>query len=221
MIVNARRILAARAVRNRFGKGFPSDLVRRTRTKLATLDEAEELEELRDPPGNHPDALGGDRAGRQSVRINGQRRIRFAGIEDGPEMSKSFTAIRRRFACRFTGGYGMGRMTNPSHPGEVLDELYLKPLGMSATALAKRLDVPRARIARLLKCQTSILVDTAMRLARFFSTTPEIWMNIQRAWDLAEAGKSIDVSAIVPLRTEHASVVSSRDHMAERTQASE
>ena len=111
----------------------------------------------------------------------------------------------------------MGRMTNPSHPGEVLDELYLKPLGMTATVLANRLDVPRTRIVRLLKCQTSITVDTAMRLARFFSTTPEIWMNIQRAWDLAQAQKSIDVSSIVPLRTEHTSVVSSRDQKAERT----
>lgn len=114
----------------------------------------------------------------------------------------------------------MGRMTNPSHPGEVLDELYLKPLGMTATVLANRLDVPRTRIVRLLKCQTSITVDTAMRLARFFSTTPEIWMNIQRAWDLAQAKKSIDVSSIVPLRTEHASVASSRDQKVERTHAS-
>lgn len=114
----------------------------------------------------------------------------------------------------------MGRMTNPSHPGEVLDKLYLRPLGKTATVLAKRLDVPRTRIVRLLKCQTSITVDAAMRLARFFSTVPEIWMNIQRAWDLAQARNSIDVSAIVPLRTEHASAVSSGNRLAERKQAS-
>ena len=115
----------------------------------------------------------------------------------------------------------MGRMTNPSHLGEVIDELYLKPLGMGATALAKHLDVPRVRIARLLKCRTSVTINTALRLARFFSTTPEIWMNIQRAWDLAQARKSTDVSVIVPLRTEHASAVSSRNRLTERKQASE
>jgi addiction module HigA family antidote len=91
-------------------------------------------------------------------------------------------------------------ITNPSHPGEVLAELYLVPLEMSAIRLAAKLDVPRTRIERLVKGQTAITVDTAMRLARFFSTTPEYWMNLQRAWDLARARKTIDVSSIKPLQ---------------------
>ncbi|WP_323007032.1 HigA family addiction module antitoxin [Pseudorhodobacter sp.] len=93
----------------------------------------------------------------------------------------------------------MSLMTNPSHPGEVLAELYLQPMDMSAIALASRLDVPRTRVERLLKGQTAITVDTAMRLARFFSTTPEYWMNLQRAWDLARARETTDVSSIKPL----------------------
>jgi addiction module HigA family antidote len=93
----------------------------------------------------------------------------------------------------------MSLMTNPSHPGEVLAELYLGPLEMSAITLATRLEVPRTRIERLIKGQTALTVDTAMRLARFFSTTPEYWMNLQRAWDLARARKTIDVSGIKPL----------------------
>lgn len=93
----------------------------------------------------------------------------------------------------------MSLMTNPSHPGEVLAELYLAPLEMSAITLATKLDVPRTRIERLIKGQTAITVDTAMRLARFFSTTPEYWMNLQRAWDLARARETIDVSGITPL----------------------
>ena len=93
----------------------------------------------------------------------------------------------------------MSLMTNPSHPGEVLAELYLGPLEMSAITLATRLEVPRTRIERLLKGQTALTVDTAMRLARFFSTTPEYWMNLQRAWDLARARETIDVSGIKPL----------------------
>ena len=93
----------------------------------------------------------------------------------------------------------MTLMTNPSHPGEVLAELYLTPLGMSAIALARRLDVPRTRIERLVRGETSLTVDTAMRLAKFFGNTPEFWMNLQRAYDLARARETVDLSAITPL----------------------
>jgi addiction module HigA family antidote len=93
----------------------------------------------------------------------------------------------------------MSLLTHPSHPGDVLNELYLMPLEMSAITLASHLDVPRTRIERLVKGQTSLTVDTAMRLARFFGTTPEYWMNLQKAWDLARARESIDVSKIKPL----------------------
>ena len=93
----------------------------------------------------------------------------------------------------------MTLMTNPSHPGEVLAELYLEPLGMSAIALAKRLNVPRTRIERLVRGETSLTVDTAMRLARFFGNTPEFWMNLQRAYDLARARETVDLTDITPL----------------------
>ena len=93
----------------------------------------------------------------------------------------------------------MTLMTTPSHPGEVLAELYLKPLGMSAIVLAKRLNVPRTRIERLVKGETSLTVDTAMRLARFFGNTPEFWMNLQRAYDVARARETVDLTDITPL----------------------
>ena len=93
----------------------------------------------------------------------------------------------------------MTLITTPSHPGEVLAELYLKPLGMSALALAKRLNVPRTRIERLVKGETSLTVDTAMRLARFFGNTPEFWINLQRAYDLARARETVDLTGITPL----------------------
>ena len=93
----------------------------------------------------------------------------------------------------------MTLMKNPSHPGEALSELYLGPLDMSPIALAKRLHVPRTRIERLIKGETALTVDTAIRLATFFGTTPEYWMNLQRAWELAWARDTIDVSDITPL----------------------
>ena len=92
----------------------------------------------------------------------------------------------------------MTLLKNPSHPGEVLAELYLKPLGMSAIALAKRLNVPRTRMERLVRGETSLTVDTAMRLSRFFGNTPEFWMNLQRAYDIARARETVNLSDITP-----------------------
>lgn len=70
------------------------------------------------------------------------------------------------------------------HPGEILAEEYLEPLGLSAGTLAKRLHVPRTRIERVISGQTSITTDTALRLAKFFRTSPEFWMNLQSGYDL-------------------------------------
>ena len=81
----------------------------------------------------------------------------------------------------------MSLMNNYSHPGEVLSLLYLNPLALSAQELAKQLAVPDTRIERLIKGETSVSADMAMRLASFFGTTPEYWMNLQRSWDLARA----------------------------------
>lgn len=95
----------------------------------------------------------------------------------------------------------MSLLVDPAHPGEVLSELYLKPLRMSASALAKHLDVPRTRIERLVKQETALSADSAIRLATFFGTTPEYWLNLQRGWDLARAQSTVDVSRIKPLET--------------------
>jgi len=90
-------------------------------------------------------------------------------------------------------------LTDPSHPGEVLKELFLDPLDMSAGTLAKRLDVPRTRVERLVKGETAMTADTALRLSRFFRNTAEFWMNLQRAYDLEQARREVDVSGIQPL----------------------
>jgi proteic killer suppression protein len=84
MIVGTKGKLAAEAVRNRFGKGFPADLVRRTRAMLSALDAAVVVEDLRFPPGNHLEELKGSRAGQHSIRINDRWRICFRWTEQGP-----------------------------------------------------------------------------------------------------------------------------------------
>jgi addiction module HigA family antidote len=81
------------------------------------------------------------------------------------------------------------------HPGEVLNEEFLKPLGMSVNALAIALRVPATRIGAIVKGERSVTADTALRLARFFDTSPEFWMNLQAMHDLTktriENGKAI------------------------------
>ena len=93
----------------------------------------------------------------------------------------------------------MSMIKNPVHPGEVLNELFLEPLNMSAGALAKRLDLPRTRIERLVKGETAMTADTALRLSAFFGNTPEFWLNLQRGHDIAQARKVVDISHIEPL----------------------
>jgi addiction module HigA family antidote len=93
----------------------------------------------------------------------------------------------------------MSLLKEPMHPGEVLKELYLDPLDMGAIAFARRLDVPRTRIERLVKGVTSVTPDTALRLARAFNTSPAYWMNMQTNYDMSVASKVVDVSGIEPL----------------------
>ena len=78
----------------------------------------------------------------------------------------------------------------PIHPGEVLREEFLVPLGLSAHARAQALRVPATRINDVVNERRAVAADTALRLARYFGTTPEFWMNLQAALDLrsAEAG---------------------------------
>jgi len=84
MIISTKGKLAQAAVQDAYGKGFPADLVKRTRALLTALDAAAVLEDLRFPPGNALEALSGDRTGQHSVRINRQWRICFVWTEQGP-----------------------------------------------------------------------------------------------------------------------------------------
>lgn len=76
---------------------------------------------------------------------------------------------------------------SPVHPGEILLEEFMEPLNISRNKLAIALCVPAQRIGQIVKGQRSITVDTAMRLAKFFGTTPHYWLNLQQRYDLEVA----------------------------------
>lgn len=75
----------------------------------------------------------------------------------------------------------------PLHPGEMLREEFMKPLGLSANALAIALRVPVTRISEIVRERRGITADTALRLARYFNMTPEFWMRLQMDYDLESA----------------------------------
>ena len=85
----------------------------------------------------------------------------------------------------------------PVHPGEILrDEL--EALSLSANALAKKLDVPVNRITAILRGQRGVTANTALRLARYFGTTPQVWLNLQKTYELRRA--EIEVSSEIAER---------------------
>ena len=71
------------------------------------------------------------------------------------------------------------------HPGETLNEDFLKPLDLSVNKLALELRVPATRLSEIVHGRRSITADTALRLGRYFNTTPKFWLNLQAAYDLA------------------------------------
>ena len=94
-----------------------------------------------------------------------------------------------------------GQNLVPIHPGEILRNLYLEPLDMSAGALARKINVPRTRIERIVAEKVGITSDTALRLSRYFGTTPEFWMNLQTSYDLKiDAAAKRDELAAIPSR---------------------
>lgn len=78
----------------------------------------------------------------------------------------------------------------PTHPGEILLEEFLRPLGMTQTDLAERIRVSYPRVNEIVNGKRGITPDTALRLAKLFGTTPEFWLNGQRNWDLWHAIRS-------------------------------
>ncbi len=85
----------------------------------------------------------------------------------------------------------MAKKLAPVHPGEVLREEFMKPLKLTPYAIASKLGVPRTRIERVAREETPVTADTALRLGKFFGTTPGFWMNIQAQFDLETAADEI------------------------------
>lgn len=90
----------------------------------------------------------------------------------------------------------------PMHPGEMLREEFMKPMGLTPYKIAKACGVPRTRIERVVREELGISADTALRLAKFFGTSVGFWMNLQARYDVRMAEKAIaaDLKAIETIK---------------------
>jgi antitoxin HigA-1 len=88
------------------------------------------------------------------------------------------------------------RIMPPIHPGETLREDFLKPLGLSANRLAMELQVPVTRVNDIVRGKRAVTADTALRLARYFGTTPQFWMNLQANYELelAQDARGVEIA---------------------------
>ena len=84
-----------------------------------------------------------------------------------------------------------GRRLPPVHPGEILREEFLEPLGIGVYRLAQALKVSRARLKDIVLGRRGVTTDTALRLARYFGTTPQFWISLQTRYDLEVAERTI------------------------------
>ena len=84
-----------------------------------------------------------------------------------------------------------GERLEPVRPGEILHEEFLQPLGLSVYKLAQAIKAPRSRINDIVRGRHAITTDTALRLARYFGTTPEFWLNLQTRYELDVASRNL------------------------------
>src|SRR5208282_2188726 len=108
-----------------------------------------------------------------------------------PTRLKSSTITKREFeAPELEEGARMPAL----HPGEMLREDFMKPLGLSSNALAIELRVPVTRITEIVRERRGITADTALRLARYFTMSPEFWMRLQMDFDLETAADAVETA---------------------------
>ncbi len=97
----------------------------------------------------------------------------------------------KSFKDRETDNMALMKQLHPPHPGEILNEEFLKSMRISQYKLAKDISVPPRRINEIIHGKRAISADTALRLSRYFGNSPELWMNLQAHYDLEIASKKL------------------------------
>jgi addiction module HigA family antidote len=158
---------------------LPNEIQNVARRKLRMINNAQNVVDLRIPPANHLEKLSGNLSEFYSIRINNQWRIIFKWQND--------TAFEVQIVdCRLSLKIKVMANLKNIHPGEVLKEEFLEPLGITAYRLSKETFIPQTRVSEILKGNRRITADTALRLSRYFGTSAKFWLGLQDDYDLEE-----------------------------------
>jgi antitoxin HigA-1 len=164
----------------RRSRKLPSDIQAVALRKLRLLNQARVLGDLRVPPGNRLEALRADRSGhiRSGSTTNGA--FVLFGLREDRHLSKSSTITTR------------GNLLPNPHPGEILLEEFLKPMGLSQNALARAVHVPPRRINEIVLGKRDVTADTDLRLARYFGLSEGFFLGLQTDYDLMQRRRQIE-----------------------------
>jgi antitoxin HigA-1 len=164
----------------RRSRKLPADIQNVALRKLRLLNQARVLSHLRVPPGNRLEALRG--IVRDSIRSGSMINGAFVldGMKEDRHVSKSSTITSK-----------VGLLPNP-HPGEILLEEFLKPMGLSQNALARAVHVAPRRINEIVLGKRDITADTDLRLARYFGLSEGLFLGLQMDFDLMQRRREID-----------------------------
>ena len=193
MIINYRDKRTRDFAAGKWVKAF-SSIERATRLNIDRLEAATALRDLAALPGNRFEVLKGDRKGQYSIRINDQWRICFEWPKGRPDPTMwRLLIIIRRIA-----------MADP-HLSRRTSRRRTEGTRYERCRTSRKLKVPTNRITGILNGQRAITGDTALRLAHFFGTSAEFWLNLQKLYELRlaeqKAGKTI--KALPTLKSEH------------------
>jgi addiction module HigA family antidote len=155
--------------------------------KLVMIDAAVVFDDLRVPPGNRLEALKGNRVGQHSIRINQQWRICFRWTGAGAENVE---------IVDYHQEVEQVDKISPIHPGEVLMEEFIEPLGLTQYRVAVAVGVPPRRINEIVHGKRRITADTTLRLARYFGTTDMFWINLPRGCTRPHPAVAVGVTVL-------------------------
>jgi antitoxin HigA-1 len=180
---------------------LPNQIQGRARAKLLAVDAAKQLDDLRlrrAIGSKRCTAIGAGNAA-SALTINGGYASNGAKVRHGTSRSRTITedeamSIKREDldAGRIDfSDVSTGKRLPLIHPGEILRDDFLQPMKISVYTLAQAIKVPRSRINDVVLGRRGITADTAFRLARYFGTTPDFWINLQARYDLDAADRKL------------------------------
>lgn len=187
-------------------KSWSRSIARRAYVKLLMLEVAGRLEDLRAPPGNRLEALKDERRGSTASGSTSSGASASSGVTGMHMRSRSPITTKRAAEgdepilrdALDTGRVDLCDVVDSTAeplslatPGQILQEEFLEPLGLSARRAAQAIGVPHNRLTAIINGQRSISADTALRLGIYFGTTPEFWLSLQAGFELRKVRAEI------------------------------